>query len=376
LFKKNKIMLLLASAALITGCGGGGDGDSTVTAGGSGTGTGSVATSGNNGVGGTGSASSATAPGSAAGGSTAPPSADSGSTPAVNNPPATPPANNPADSGVTVAEPKLAGYLSIVANQLVYIKTDRSIYHAVPLHQFESTKGMFDAAAGSREANPPGYVAPPAAAPAAPIAAFGLRVNRFVQRSTDTQAVANQTIVGRVALSLSERGDSPGLLANEAPESMQLVIDKVELSVDQRGELISVRALEGAQMVIEGRSAAGVDVRETIPVPAAAVRLLPMTEVLDHYGDDSSVVLLMDLESAFSQAGRRLAALEQLSGHFAMRFTMTHAQIIRPSAAATDESPALERKELVGQAITVAGRQAVNGAGISGNAWVRLYPPE
>ncbi|MDB5729893.1 MAG: hypothetical protein JWQ00_3098 [Noviherbaspirillum sp.] len=129
-------------------------------------------------------------------------------------------------------------------------------------------------------------------------------------------------------------------------------------------------------MHVEGRNAAGVVVRDIIPVPAGAVRMQSMTEVLDHYGDDSSVVLLLDLETAFSLAGQKLVALEDLRGHFAMQMTLSHAQIIRPSAVADGESPDLERKELVGQPITVNNQAAVNGAGIVGNAWVRRDPPE
>jgi hypothetical protein len=361
---KNKIMLLLAAAALVTACGGGGGSDGASTA----------AADGNLAPANTGGAT-----GVGGGSGTQP--ADTNTPPSSSNPgpgagdTGTPPGTTQQPPGTgTAADQQLAGYLSMVGNQLVYIRTDRSIYHAVTLNQFESDQGMFDIASGSKQVSNDTLVPAPVAAPAAPIAALGFRVNKFVQRATEGQAVGNQTVVGRVAVSLVERAGSRGILANEAAENMQFVIDKVELSTNQNGELISARALEGAQMHITGRNAANVAVQETVSVPAGAVRLLPMTEVLDHYGDDSSVVLLLDLEAAFSQAGQRLTALENIAGQFAAQVTISSAQIIRPSAAATEESPVLERKELVGQAITVGSQPAVRGAGISGNAWIRMYP--
>lgn len=353
MFEKKQILVLLAAAVLVSACGGGnsdggGVGSSMSAAPTADTGTPSPTNSG-----GTGTAGA--------------PTPDTGSTP--------PPTNDSGGNTSTSNDQQLRGYLSMVANQLVYIRTDRSIYHAITLDQFESNTGMYDIASGSDgdDANTP--VPPPATAPAAPVAAFGFRVDKFVQRETDGQVVGNQTAVGRIAFNLTERDDSPGILANEVAENMKFVIDKVELSTDEKGELVSVRALDGAQMYIYGRNAARVEVQDTIPVPAGAVRLLPMSNVLDHLGDNSSTVLLLDLESAFSQAGQRLAALENIAGHFSMQVTMSPAQMVRPAAEATGESPALPRRDLVGQQITVNNQAPVSGAGISGNAWIRMYPP-
>lgn len=264
----------------------------------------------------------------------------------------------------------------MVANQLVYLQTDRAIYNGVTLNQFESATGMYDFASGSRTATTTGAQVPtPAAAPAAPIAAFGFRIDKFVQRTTETQVVGNQTVVGRVAFDLTERAGTAGIGANEAAEIMRFVIDRVELSTNASGELVSTRVLDGAQMHVYGRNAASVEVRESIAAPTGSVRLLPMSNVLDNYGDDSSVVLLVDLETAFSQAGQRLAALENIAGYFSMQVTMSPAQIVRPAEAATSGTPALTRKELIGQPITVNAQPPVSGAGISGNAWIRMYPP-
>lgn len=264
----------------------------------------------------------------------------------------------------------------MVANQLVYLQTDRAIYNGVTLNQFESSIGMYDFASGSRGGDAGAQVPPPALAPAAPIAAFGFRVDKFAQRTAPDQAVGNQTVVGRVAFDLTERESSAGIGPNEVAEIMRFVIDRVQLTTDANGELVSARVLDGAQMHVYGRNAANVEVRESVAVPSAAVRLLPMSNVLDNYGDNSSVVLLLDLENAFSQAGQRLAALENIAGYFSMRVTLSPAQIVRPAESATSETPALERRELVGQPITVNDQPPVTGAGISGNAWIRMYPPQ
>jgi hypothetical protein len=262
----------------------------------------------------------------------------------------------------------------MVANQLVYLRTDRSEYWATPLHQFESSQGMYDAASGSKDGAGP--TPPPAAAPAAPLASFGLRVDRFVHRADGGEPVGNQIVVGRVAFDLTERDDSPGISAGQVPEIIKFVIDGVELSTDANGELVSARAREGAQMHVYGRTATNVEVRESVPVSAGAVRLKSMEGVLDAYGDTTSIVLLVDLEHAFSQAAQRLAALENIAGHFSMKVTTSAAQVLRPAAPATSESPELERKFLEGEPIAVNSQAPVVGAGISGNAWIRMYPPQ
>lgn len=324
---KMKFSLILAGAMLVAACGGGG------------------------------------------GGADVDPGNNGGNPPGSNNPP---PGN---DGGDTVTEQKLQGHLALVANQLIYVRTNRTIYLPVGLDGFESDGGIFDIAAGSRGGDEGTAVPPSAVAPAAPIAVFGLRVNRFVQPSSEGQTVGNQTALGRVALELVERSDSPASNGGTAPEVMRFVMDRVELTTSATGELVSARMANGAQMHVYGRNAAGTEVTETIPVPTGAVRLLPISEVPDNFGDTSSVVLLFDFESAFSQAGTRLAALEDIAGHFTLNLTMSLADLVRPEEPANAGNPALERRDLVGQAITVAQQEAVAGGGISGNAWIRWYPP-
>lgn len=356
MLEKKKIVVLL-TAALLAACGGGGNDP--------------VASN----------------TGDTSGGATTAPSTDTGgdatgSMPVFSDPqiPPTgtitlPPADETSTPPPAPADQQLVGQLAMVANQLVYVKTDRpAVYWAASVDNFESDQGMYDVASGSKDGDAGAPMPASAVAPAAPIAALGFRIQRFVQREADEQAIGDQTVVGRVAFNLIERDDSPALRASEVTENMRFVIDKVELATNAAGELISARVLEGAQMHITGRNANGTEVQEIIPVPANAVRLQSMEQVLDAYGDTSSVVLMLDLENAFSQAGARLAALEDIAGHFAMQVTLSPAQMIRPAEDASADTPALPLRQLVGPSITVHDQPPVTGAGISGNVWIRWYP--
>jgi hypothetical protein len=327
MFKKKKIVVLLAAAMLVAACGGGG-GDN-----------GATAASGN------------------------PQPVDTGGS--SNTPP-----NNSAPGNDQPADPQMRGHLEMVGNQVVYLKDTRDVYWALLLENFEGV-GIREAARGSRDGQEPGWIRPPHFAPAAPMASFGVRVNRFVQPSTSGEAVGNQTVVGRVAFDLTERSAPAG----ETAEIMRLVIDGVELSTAANGELTGARVRDGGQMHIYGRNAAGIEVRETIPVPAAAVRLLPVSEVLDHNGDTSSIVVLVDFEHAFSQAGSRLTALENMVGDFSLGITMSSAKLIRPASPNYEPGP-LERKDMTGPQITVNNQPAVTGGGLSGRAHLLELPPQ
>lgn len=298
----------------------------------------------------------------------------------------------PSSAPSAPADQLLAGYLTMVANSVVFIRTDRVIYLPVSLTEFESGTGIAGVASGSATAhvdidvdgahcNPAidGLcgIQPPAPAPAAPLAAFGIRISRYVQPSTPGQAIWNQTVVGRIAVDLTERPGSPGILANEAAEIMRFVIDAVELSTDENGILVSAKVRDGAQIHVYGRNAAGVEVRENISAPAGTIRLLPLSQVPDNGGDTGSVILLLDLETGFSQAGQKLAALQNIAGQFSMHVTLSSiADIVRPAAPAANGFPALEREDLAGQQITVNEQPPVSGAGVNGNVWIRSYPPK
>jgi hypothetical protein len=328
MFNKKKIVVLLAAAMLVAACGGGGGGN------------GSTAASGNPQLVDTGGSSN-TSPNNSAPGN---------------------------DQPAVLADPQMRGYLEMVGNQVVFLHESREVYWALLLEDFEGD-GLSDAARGSRDGREPGWIRPPAFSPAAPMASFGIRVNRFVQPSTSGEAVGNQTVVGRVAFDLTERSAPAGQTA----EIMRLVIDGVELSTAANGELTGARVRDGGQMRIYGRNAAGVEVRETIPVPAAAVRLLPVSEILDHYGDTSSIVVLVDFEHAFSQAGSRLTALENMVGDFSLGITMSSAKLIRPASPNYERGP-LEREDMTGPQITVNNQPAVTGGGLSGRAHLELPP--
>jgi hypothetical protein len=283
----------------------------------------------------------------------------------------------------------------MVANQIMYIRTNRIIYLPVHLNLLESNTGIVDIAAGSKVARIEGLealaagegctravdgvcgVQPSAVGPAAPMAAFGIRLEKAVQPSVAGQQLANQTVNGRIAFDLTERSDSPGISPGQVPEIMRFVIDNVELKTDADGRLASAQVRSDSQLHVYGRNAANVEVRDSIPVPQGSVRLMPLTDVPDSKGDTGSAILFTDLELAFSQAGPRLAALEAIAGHFSLHVTYSSlGRIRRPAApAATSEFPAVPEKDLVGQDIVVNDRAPVTGAGLNGNAWIRMYPP-
>jgi hypothetical protein len=280
-----------------------------------------------------------------------------------------------------------------VSNQILYLRTNRILYLPITLNTFESTTGIVDLASGSPVANLPNLAAeasasgctiavdgtcgiqPSAVAPAAPIASFGLRIGTHVLPDVAGQPVGAQTVVGRIAFDLTEQTGSPGVAGNEVPEIMRFIIDNVEMVTDQDGKLTTARVKDAAQLHVYGRNAAGVEVRESIPVPAGAVRLMPLIEIPDRLNDTSSVILFMDLERAFSQAGTRLAALQSIAGHFSMSVTVSQVdKIVRPAAPETPGFPAVPLKDLVGKTITVNTQAPVTGGGINGSAWIRMYP--
>ena len=182
-------------------------------------------------------------------------------------------------------------------------------------------------------------------------------------------------MVGRIAFDLTERTDSPGITEGQSAEIARFVIDNVEMMTDKDGQLTSVRLKDGALLHVYGRNADGVEVRENIPAPANTVRLLPINQIPDGNGDTTSVILFMDLEAGFSQAGQKLTSLEKIAGKFEMHVTLSSVkQLVRrvePTAPASPTAP-----PLVGKSITVNTEAPVTGAGLNGNAWIRMYPPK
>jgi len=283
--------------------------------------------------------------------------------------------------------------MELVSNQILYLRTNRFLYLPVTLSTFEGSTGIVDIASGSPVARLPNLEAeaaasgctiaidgtcaiqPPAVAPATPIAAFGIRIGTHVLPSVPGEQVGNQTVVGRIAFDLTERPGTAGVGAGQVPEIMRFVIDNVEMTTGPNGVLTNVRVRDAAQIHVYGRNAAGVEVRESIPAPAGTVRLMPLTEIPDGYGDTSSTILFMDLETGFSRAGDRLAALQSIAGHFTMHLTLSPVEkIVRPAAVASPGFPAVPLKDLIGQSITVNTQAPVTGGGISGSAWIRMYP--
>ncbi|HJV52308.1 MAG TPA: hypothetical protein VJ652_12640, partial [Noviherbaspirillum sp.] len=368
---KKCIPLLLLTSGLLAACGGGGDTGKTAAAAPA---TGSTAP--NN--------ESSSTPTAAASATAAPAPTPAPAIEKPADPPATvtPPPSDPVPVKPVVTDQPLKGSLEIVANQILFIRTNRVIYLPVTLDEFESDRGTVDMAAGSRtdhldidvvsagcnpEIDGVCGVQPTAAAPAAPIAAFGIRIGKFVLPASPGQSVGNQTAVGRIAIDLTERNDSPGIGTNGVAEVMRFVIDKVEMTSSPSGELVSVKLQDGAQIHVYGRSASGAEVRENIAAPAGTVRLLPMSQVPDSHGDTTSVFLLLDLEAGFSQAGQKLSALENIAGHFSMKLTLSTVQKMVRAGGDPDT-------DLVGQSIKVNDESPVSGAGITGNAWIRMYP--
>jgi hypothetical protein len=284
------------------------------------------------------------------------------------------------------------GIMELVGNQILFIPVNRALYLPVNIRTtLETEKGLVDMASGSPIAPIPNLqteafalgctisidkncgIQPTAAAPSAPIAGFGIRVGINMLPSVAGEQVGNQTVVGRIAYDLTELPDSPGIGTGEVPEIARFVIDNVEMTTDATGQLTSVRLKDGAQLHIYGRNAAGVEVRENIPAPANTVRLLPIAQIPDGNGDTTSVILFMDLEAGFSQAGQKLVALEKIAGHYAMHVTLSSVkQLVRRVEPTAPVDPAAP--PLVGQSITVNTETPVTGAGLNGNAWIRMYP--
>lgn len=340
MFKKNGLLLLFAAAAMVAACGGGGSDPA-----GSNGGTGGM-------------------PGGTSGG------AGDGSNPGTG----------PA-SGTPTAEQKLSGHLEMAGNQVVFVRTTRDMYLPVWVQRFEGRNGINDVAPGYTGNEPPApyyggadggnYAPAQTLGPAAPLAAFGVRVIKPVQRTNPTDVVTNQTAVSRVAVELVERSDSP-YLEGGVPEIVRFVMNGVELSTNAAGEL-AARVLPNSQMHVYGRNRSGTEVRTTVPLRTDAVSILPMNRVPDHYGDDTSAVLLFDFEKAFSQDGGSLQALHALRGHFAMHLTMSGADLVLP--ACSNGSGSAASRNMVGREIQVNDQPVVRGGGLSGNAWIRSYDP-
>lgn len=334
MFSKNKFLLFFATAALVAACGGGGSGSPSVS------------------DGNTGGNGSADAP------------------------------SNPGDGGTTLTDQKLRGHLAIAGNQIVYVRILRDMYLPVWVQRLEGTHGINDVAPGYTGNEPPApyyggadggnYAPAQTLGPAAPMAAFGIRVSKPVQRTNPSDVVANQNVVSRVAMELVERSNSP-YLDGGAPEIMRFVMNDVELSTDSAGE-ISARVLPSAQMHVYGRNRNGVEVRATVPLRTDSVSILPMNRVPDHYGDTSSVVLLFDLEKAFSQSGNSLQDLHDIRGHFDMNLTMSGADLVLP--ACVNSSGSAPSRNMVGREIRVNDQPPVSGGGLSGYAWIRSYDPD
>ena len=374
MFQKKRILLMLFASGVLVSCGGGGSSGGAVVPSGS-TGT-------------TGATAAASTPNNSATPAPTTPPVPTASTPAAPTPAPSPGSTTPP---ATAIDPQFNGYLEMVADQIIYLRTNRVLYHPVPFPQFESDSGLVDIASGSTAPPPVNIdtvsfgcnvakdgtcgVQPPAAAHLAQIAHIPLSVDNLVNKLKPASKNANQTIVTRIAFDLTERADSPGIAASEVPEIMRFVIDKVAITTDADGKLANVQMQDGAQVHVYGRTAAGVEVQDDIPAPAGTVRLMPESQFPDSNGDTSSIVLLVDLENAFSKASQKLDPLKNLAGHFAMNVTLTAVpKIVRPAQAASADYPAVDLKELVGKAIVVNNQPPVNGAGIVGNAWIRMFP--
>lgn len=347
-----KIASLLTMAALVAACGGGGGGDDDT----------SLPTTGS------GSGTPTSGSGTPTGGGNNQPPADNNQNPGTQQP--------DDGGGQQVTDTKLQGQLAIVANQLVFVKANRDHYNAIQLEEFETGGGLLDGAAGAtgsetRPANDGDdgveWIAPTVTAPAAPLASVGFRIDRFVQTTETVTSVGGQTAVGRLAFKLVELPTSPDIGTNEVPEELSILVEGVELSTSEQG-LLSARVRENSQIHVRGRTAAGNEVSLSLPANPQSVRLMPVSRVLDNYGDESSTVLLFDLEQALAQVGDRLPGIELLAGQFAMDMTLSVADLTRPA------SENLPRRDLIGKSITVGSQPAVTGTGISGTAWIRAYP--
>ncbi|NEX63519.1 hypothetical protein [Noviherbaspirillum galbum] len=399
MISKKRLIPVILAAMFVTACGGGSDSTSstsgTTTTGASNTPatTGTTATPTTPAT--TGSTATPTTP--ATGTTSTPPTTGATGTTGTPGATGTTTGTTPATTGTTATGPasdaKLAGFMEMVANQILYIRTNRVIYLPVGLNVFEGQTGIVDIASGSAVTPIAGLesfaasqgcnaqndgvcgVQPTAAAPAAPLAGFGIRLDKNVLTSDATQQVAGQKVVGRIGFDLTELSNSPGIAAGQSPEIMRFILDNVEMATNAAGQLDTVNVQAGAKLHVYGKTASGAEIRTDLPLPQGSVKLIQLTDIPDRGSDTGSQILYMDLEKAFSQAGQSLAGLEQISGHFAMHVTFSSfSRIFRPAAAATAEFPAVAAKDLVGSDITVNSEPTVSGAGINGTAWIRMFP--
>jgi len=296
-----------------------------------------------------------------------------------------PPVNNPTPDPepvepVPATDQQLRGHLSVVGNQVVFINGDRSSpwpgepepYNGATIKYFEES-GLHIASGGT-EADLTKQVPPSTIAPAAPIASFGIRISTSVLNDeTDSPETGAQKVIGRVAMNFVEVANAGGVSAGQQPERVTFIIDKVELETNNQGRLISAKALEDAILFFTGEAANGTSVTTDFPVPTDSVRLMPLTQLIDNYGDTSSHILLVDLEQTFSQTGSELSAFHNLDGQFNMQLTFSSAKIIRPAHPNAEEGPR-PRIGLVGQPIQLPGHTAVNGGGLSGLVIIHRSP--
>jgi hypothetical protein len=308
---------------------------------------------------------------------------DGGTNLPTTQPPTYNPSPNPGPGPVEpipATDQQLRGHLSVVGNQVVFINGDRTPgwpgasepYNGATIKYFE--ENGLHIASGGTEADRTKQIPPSTIAPAAPIASFGIRISTGVLNDeTDHPETGAQKVIGRVAMNFVEVESAGGVPAGQQPERVTFIIDNVELETNDQGRLISAKALEDAKLFFAGEAANGTTVTTDYPVPADSVRLMPLNQLIDNYGDTSSHILLVDLEQAFSQAGSELSAFHNLDGQFNMHLTFSSAKIIRPEHANADEGPR-PRRELVGQSIQLPGHTAVNGGGVSGLVLIRRVP--
>lgn len=311
MFKQKNVLISLAVAALLTACGGGGGSDSTDT-------------------------------------TTPPATTPPATTPPATTPPATtPPATTPPDTATPVDQTTMKGFLQLVGDELVFSTT------TITVAQLQNEGNGF-----------PQGVGPFARGTNAPLQSFGIRVMPEEMSSPDVVEAKRV----RMAFDLTEEANSAGV--GETAESLQLMIDQVDISVSASNAAtepnkLSVTVPSTAKLYVYIKGATAAPVNLTVSgLPANVIKLNNIA------GDPFSKAFTLDLEALMTHIlataqGTDLAAAQSVAafvGTFSMKTTVSNVSMKRANAAA-----------LTGPSITVTGsnQPAVTGAGVAGRVIVQ-----
>lgn len=245
--------------------------------------------------------------------------------------------------GTGTPDPSLAGYIQMESNNHLSFNGN---FQTLAAFQDGGIYGQAKGSAGN----------------GAPLQSFGFRIEDTVLSAGDEELEGNDSAVGRLGFSLTERAET--VPTGGFAERMQIVVNGVRLSTDA-DNVLDAELTTGATMIVTGTSATNQAVGPIeVTIPATALRVVSDGGI--------GAVLEFDLEEAFSAAtGDNATALQgfaPLAGRFDMNVTLSAADIYSAGATPT---------RLEGQPVATTGStNPVTGSGVSGNIWIETLPPE